>query len=164
LVVGAGEANSNAGAAYVYFGGATGTSTTPAQTLAGPGGANGYYGHSISSAGDLNGDGFADVVVGAFEVNSGTGAAYVYLGASGGLPSSPITIAGTGGFFALTLAGLGDANGDGFGDLGVGAETLNNGQGAAYVYYGNSGGLSTNPFETFASPAGPNGGFGSAIR
>ena len=60
-------------------------------------------GRSVSSAGDVNGDGFADVVVGARGNDAGgnaAGAAYVVFGAAGGLTAVDLDsiAAGTGGF------------------------------------------------------------------
>jgi hypothetical protein len=48
----------------------------------------------VSGAGDVNGDGFADVMMGAPLAN-GVGAAYLYLGAQSGLPTAPSVFHGT---------------------------------------------------------------------
>jgi hypothetical protein len=63
LAVGAQGAMSGTGQVYVYLGGTAGLATTPATTLTGPE-ANGAFGKSVASAGDVNGDGFADLAVG----------------------------------------------------------------------------------------------------
>jgi FG-GAP repeat len=76
------------GAAYVYLGGVGGLSTTPSITFQGPT-ANGEFGISVAGAGDVNRDGFADVIVGASGVNNSDGAAYLYLGSASGSPASP---------------------------------------------------------------------------
>jgi hypothetical protein len=84
------------------------------------------FGHAVAGAWDLNGDGYADVAVGARErmttVAAG-GAVHVYLG--GAMPDamSDVTIVGDVAQERLgtAVAGLGDVDGDGFADLGVGA-------------------------------------------
>jgi hypothetical protein len=143
VVVGAGGSNT----AYVYLGGATGLATTPT-TLRGPAGSS-YFGLSVASAGDVNRDGYADLVVGAF----GSNTAYVYLGGATGLATTPTTLTGPAGStsFGRSVASAGDVNGDGYADVVVGAYTSN----TAYVYLGGATGLATTP-TTLTGPAGSN--------
>jgi hypothetical protein len=151
VVVGPFDSPASAGTAYLYLGGPSGLSQT-AITLAGPGAPPGSktpffssYG-AVAGAGDVNGDGYADVVVGAEGVN----AAYVYLGGANGPSSSPFTLVGPGasmGQFGVSVAGAGDVNGDGFADIVVGAifENQSTGLGAAYVFLGTRNGPSSTP-------------------
>jgi hypothetical protein len=104
-------------------------------------------GLSVSSAGDFNGDGYDDVIVGAPYAASGDGEAYLIFGRSTGPPSSILdaldpadgfTLSGgfTGG--AGWDVSSGDVNGDGFGDLIVGAH-YEEYYGTAYVIFGKDG-------------------------
>lgn len=82
------------------------------------------FGIAISDAGDVNGDGVADVIVGAKGLfSSETGNAYVYSGADG---SNLYSLAGThvGDEFGAAVLGLGDVDGDGLGDFAIGAPTV----------------------------------------
>jgi len=117
---------------------------------------NGYFGKSVSSAGDVNGDGFEDILVGHYLYNNGEGAEgalHVYYGSEWGLSSAPDwTVMGPGyktylGYYVTS----GDFNGDGFSDVVGGADYASNGEteeGRAFAYYGHSdadGGLSDSP-------------------
>jgi hypothetical protein len=158
------------GAAYVIYGSAAGFAahTDIASLINGTAGfeVQGVartaeeFGHTVSSAGDLNGDGFDDFVVtdkfGHFNT-SDTASAYVVLGKAGGFP--PVTgnndgtfDDGTFGFILPTVVAgpnqflstsHGDINGDGFDDLIVGDTLLNDGAtyhtGKTYVVFGHSG-------------------------
>jgi hypothetical protein len=89
-------------------------------------------GYSVASAGDVDGDGFADVIVGDQE----RGSAYLYLGSPSGLNLAPETTLAQGrrdDGFGYAVAGLGDVDGDGFGDVLVGAGF---GRGCAYAFRG----------------------------
>jgi hypothetical protein len=106
----------------------------------------------VSSAGDVNGDGYADIVIGAQDLNNGYGAAYVYLGGAGGISTTPTTLPSPGrlyGDFGKSVAEGGDLNGDGFGDV------LIVGSNYVYVYWGGKDGVSPTP--TTLSPPAKNG-------
>jgi len=114
-------------------------------------------GASVSLAGDVNGDGFEDIIVGAKSNSAGgneAGAAYVVFGAAGGFSASvdaSSLAAGVGGFritgeFSGDYAGAavgaaGDVNGDGIDDFIVGATNAgaNGYNGAAFVVFGTNG-------------------------
>ena len=113
------------------------------------------YAMSVSSAGDVNGDGFDDLIVGARYANNLTGAAYVVFGhASGNVDLNHL--AATQGFAILGInprdgvgtqvSGIGDINGDGFDDVIVGAPGVDSGgndEGQAYVIFGKADGFAT---------------------
>jgi uncharacterized repeat protein (TIGR01451 family) len=113
-----------------------------------------YFGYAVATAGDVNGDGFSDVIVGAAWYDNGqndTGRAYVYLGSPSGLVSTPAWTASSdrpNSQFGAAVASAGDVNGDGFGDIIVGAVYYDNGQsdeGRAYLYLGSPAGLAASP-------------------
>ncbi|MBN1425307.1 FG-GAP repeat protein [Candidatus Fermentibacteria bacterium] len=133
----------DAGRAYV-FNGQTGvllhTLVSPnADTLS-------YFGYSVSGAGDVNADGYADLIVGAHYKDGGppyTGRAYVFSGQTGGLLYTLVSPnAQAVGFFGYSVSGAGDVNGDGFADVTVGAYLEDGGAvsaGRGYVFSGCTG-------------------------
>lgn len=141
VIVGA-DGYVSAGHAYIYFGGSS-MDNLPDVVLPGETGSTGSgssFGCSVASAGDVNKDGFDDVMVGAWQYNSGTGRAYVYYG-GGTMDSNPgITLTGevTGNWFGYSVASAGDVNNDGYDDLIVGAYGYNKQVGSAYIYFGGS--------------------------
>jgi hypothetical protein len=158
LLIGAPNRSSSTGRAYAYYGSPAALLTTPTTTLNNPNNAsNDYFGVSVASAGDVNGDGYADLVVGADGTANSQGSAYLYYGSATGLGTASGTTAGTvqrlnnpnnagGDFFGSSVASAGDVNGDGYADLVVGAYGTGNGgsqQGSAYLYYGSATGLGT---------------------
>jgi len=149
-----GDANYDAaladeGATFAWYGGpgALGANGTPANadwTVQG-GQFEDRLGWSVATAGDVNGDGFADVVVGVPFFDNGTtdgGEVVVHFGAAAGLALTPtVTIASNSDLAQLgaTVAAAGDVNGDGFGDLLAGGPAWSNnetGEGVAFVYLG----------------------------
>jgi hypothetical protein len=152
VIVGApGDNQDGVGRAFVYHGSAAGLATTPAWTGQG----DQYsedFGKAVATAGDVNGDGFSDVIVGAYGYASGQaneGRALVYLGSAAGLSTAAAWIAGGGqseARFGGSVSTAGDVNGDGYSDVIVGAFGYANGQaseGRAFVYHGSAAGLAT---------------------
>jgi hypothetical protein len=144
------------GRVYVYHGDSSGLSSSPNWT-AESNQAGACFGYSVSS-GDVNGDGYSDVIVGACYYDNGEtdeGRAYVYHGSSSGLSSSPDWTAESnraGACFGVAVASAGDVNGDSHSDVIVGAYRYTNGEtneGGAYVYNGSSSGLFTSPSWVF---------------
>lgn len=145
VVVGAYENDArgaNAGRAYVYFGGLV-MDTKPDLVLSGEA-AGDAFGYAVGGAGDVNRDGFADIIVGAYENSSrgaGAGRAYIFYGGAAPDASPDIVLNGesAGDRYGISVAGVGDVNGDGFDDVAVGAYQNDAGgidAGRAYVYYG----------------------------
>jgi hypothetical protein len=151
LVVGAREQDAY-GTVYVYYGTASGLDRSTEVVLSSPTAADADFGDSVASAGDVNGDGYDDLVVGARLDSSAAfeaGAAYLYPGAATGVSSSTATrlVASDGASFdaySETVAGAGDLDGDGYDDVIVGAPIQDGGganRGAAYVYFGSATGI-----------------------
>ncbi|MGH2669946.1 MAG: integrin alpha, partial [bacterium] len=166
LLVGAYGADPNgsySGASYVVFGRDTTQNPFPGSlNLASLDVTNGFRlngpaagdrsGRAVGSAGDVNGDGLADLLIGAYGAGpngSSSGASYVVFGRDTAFPESlDLSILdGTNGFrlngvaagdlSGLAVSGAGDVNGDGLADLLIGAPRGGlNGAGASYVVFG----------------------------
>jgi len=145
LIIGAYFADPNgisqAGSAFV-FSGADGSQLFRFDGSA----ASDLLGNSVSGAGDVDGDGFADLIVGAFAADPGgladAGSAFVFSGADG---SQLFRFDGSAASDLLgnSVSGAGDVDGDGFADLIVGARQADpNGlgnAGSAFVFSGADG-------------------------
>ena len=172
LIVGArygDDGGTKAGEAYVVFGNPDGTPPRVVD-LTNLGAGDGFIiqgdmagdqaGRSVSGAGDVNGDGFADLIVGARYGDDGdnnAGEAYVVFGGPEGIPTRVVDLtelAAGDGFIiqgdapgdlaGYSVSGAGDVNGDGFADLIVGARFGDDGgdfAGEAYVVFGKEGGF-----------------------
>jgi len=173
VIIGAPDADpngSNSGSSYVVFGSSAGFASFLA--LSALDGSNGFRldgaaaydfsGHSVSAAGDVNGDGIGDVIIGAYEAspngNSYSGSSYVVFGSSAGFASS-LALSGLDGSNGFRLDGVvagdhsgrsvsaaGDVNGDGIRDVIIGADGADlNGSnsGSSYVVFGASTGFAS---------------------
>lgn len=151
--------------AYVVFGKGTGfSSNVDLDSLDGSNGyklvgfSGDYYQLTIDAAGDVNGDGIDDVIIGDYGANNYGGESFVVFGQTG--PHGPTfdvsALDGTNGFRLVgssneysgtSVAGAGDVNGDGFDDLLVGApQRTAYGVyyvGASYLIFGGSDGFSS---------------------
>jgi F0F1-type ATP synthase epsilon subunit len=168
LIVGATLADSNgssSGSSYVVFGKAdwTGYATVNLSTLDGAtgfrldgGAVSDFSGKAVSSAGDINGDGFADLIVGAYLADPGSidgaGSSYVVFGKADWTGYATVNLSSLNGTTGFRLDGGltgdnsgesvsdgGDINGDGFGDLIVGAfkaDPNGTSSGSSYVVFG----------------------------
>src|SRR5262245_19461914 len=111
-------------------------------------------GISAAAAGDVNGDGYGDVIVGGWLYDAGQideGAAFVFLGSASGIADADPTTAATqiesnqiSAGLVSSVAGAGDVNGDGYADVIVGAGGYDAGEdteGAAFVFLGSASGI-----------------------
>jgi hypothetical protein len=141
------------GLAFVFLGATDGLTLTHRLTLTvnQPGA---QFGIAVRYAGDVNNDGYADIVIGApgFDIpgTPDVGAAFVYYGSTDGISTTYSTLYGNqnGSRFGAAVAGAGDVNNDGHDDIIVGAQyysqTITN-EGAAFVYLGSPTGILTVP-------------------
>ena len=170
LIVGAYLNNAggvDAGRAYIYFGGVS-MDTTADVTLTGAATGD-QFGRSVSSAGDVNGDGYSDVIVGARWNNAGgsnAGRAYVYFGGAGMDDTADVILTGAAASdeFGNSVSSAGDVNGDGYGDVIVGAYLNDAGAtnaGGAYVYFGGS--PMNNVADVLLTGAAANDNFGISV-
>jgi len=136
---------SNTGKAYLFTGSPSGA-MTPTASFVGTGGAN-YAGRGLDGAGDVDGDGYDDLLVGAdgnSAAGTNAGAAYLIYGpvtGDMGLGVSDVTFTGegSGDRAGLSVAGAGDMDGDGYDDLLIGAYNasyLGIDSGKTYLIYG----------------------------
>ena len=174
MIIGARAADPNgslSGETYIVFGSATGFGAS--LDLADLSGANGFVingegandrsGRAVSSAGDVNGDGIDDLLIGANRAENGaagadSGIAYVVFGSAAGFGASlelsgidgtngfAISGVNAGDFAGFTVANAGDFNGDGIDDILIGAPSDGAAgvPGMAYMVYGTAAGFAAN--------------------
>ena len=163
IIIGAPSSNSGTGLSYVVFGSDTGFGDSLDLVITLING-NGFVlsgiddgdlsGTSVSSAGDINGDGIDDIIIGAPNANSSSGESYVVFGSDGGFSAIVAldTLDGSNGFVikgiasgdlsGTSVSGAGDINGDGIDDLVIGAPDANTASGESYVVFGAIGDFS----------------------
>ena len=171
---------SNKAQLFVYLGGPDGLPATPSQTIAGPPGNYFDLGMSLASAGDVNGDGYADALVGTWggttsTVGFASDLVFIYLGGPNGLAASPATTLlglyggkgdpvagncpapGSKGcdFFGGLVGPAGDVDLDGYADVAVAAQIPSPSGSSSnyiYVYGGTPTGVSTTATATLGGP------------
>ncbi|MCA9283741.1 MAG: FG-GAP repeat protein [Phycisphaerales bacterium] len=155
---GCGGSPSDAGRAYFYNGSSGALLPSPCSPNEE---SAGRFGISVAGVPDANGDGRGDILVGAWLEDPGAspqsaGRAYLYSGNGAGLlhelvsPNEELS-----GNFGVSVSGVKDRDGDGRGDLVVGAQ----GEERAYVFSGSTGSL----LETFTYPNASTGQYGYAV-
>ena len=205
LIIGALEANPNgvnsAGESYVVFGQDTsvsGSSFSASLDLSSLDGSNGFVingidsgdfsGRSVSSAGDVNGDGIADIIIGASTAdpngNLSAGESYVVFGRNttdGGVSFAASfdlsSLDGSNGFVingidvndrsGWSVSSAGDVNGDGIDDIIIGASTSatgNSNAGESYVIFGQDTSVSGSSFSANFDLSSLDGGDGFIIN
>lgn len=122
------------------------------------------FGDSMANAGDVNHDGLDDLIVGApywSEGESTEGAVFLFLGRPEGLSTGTVAMADakiqsnhSTARFGTSVASAGDVNGDGYGDVAIGAGGWTNGQaaeGAAFIVLGGPTGLPSGGIEVVST-------------
>lgn len=166
-----------AGSLYVVFGKSTFSnidlaSTSSTEFISIAGAAENYYSGVIDKAGDINGDGYGDVVIGAYKADVGSqdmaGTVYVLLGKAS-LSNIDLATSSSSYGFKITginsydyagyaVSGAGDVNNDGYDDIIISVPGADpNGKtdsGAVYIIFGNNRVLSDVNLLTFSSSQG----------
>jgi hypothetical protein len=156
-----GAINNSKKVVYAFYGSAQGLSNAPDQVIKSPS-KNSSFGFSISTAKDVNNDGFDDVIVGAKRYDDGNksnvGKTYVYYGSSQGLGQTPDWTAegeSTGNQLGFRVSQAGDVNDDGYDDVMISAvDPTSTEKAKVKVYLGSSSGLRQTSFSTVYSEQG----------
>jgi hypothetical protein len=148
LPVGAPNYNSYDGRLYIFYGNGSRLASASANTantiISGVAADSGFGYYNI---GDLNGDGFADLIATSYDYGGGNGRVYIFYGRAGYIPTVSSTAAdhviNGEGIFAYfgSYPALADLNADGYDDLVVGAPRYNIATSKTYIFYGSASGI-----------------------
>jgi Ca2+-binding RTX toxin-like protein len=160
VILGAPQGDGGAGVSYVVFGSASGAASVDLSVLQGVDGfslhgvsAGDIAGHSVASAGDVNGDGIDDMIIGAPQAQGQAGDSYVVFGTTEGFDADVAlgSLDGSNGFIlrghglsGVMVASAGDVNGDGFDDVIISQQLTGDPPHAgsmAYVMFGKASGF-----------------------
>jgi hypothetical protein len=160
IIIGAPSISKYAGQSYVVFGSKKAyPQPFGVQNLNGSNGfiINGvqdysYSGSSVSSAGDVNGDGIDDIIIGAPSASNNAGQSYVVFGSKSGFPQifNLVNLDGRNGFTingkpsdwsGISVSRAGDINHDGIVDIIIGAYGFSSDAGKSYVVFGSKVGF-----------------------
>ena len=139
------------GIVYLYRGSSSGLATTASWSAEG-GVAQTTFGYSVDGAGDVNGDGYDDVIIGAPYYANGQaseGRAVIYWGSSSGLGSSAgwsVESQQTSALMGWSVAGAGDVDNDGYADVVIGIPSWDGGhknEGRVSIFLGGPSGPGT---------------------
>lgn len=152
---------SGMGVAYIFYGGSSGVSATNSTMADHSITGQGRMGYT-SAMGDVNGDGFGDLVIGASDYAGLQGITYIFHGSTSGITTTTaasadliLNYAGSN-EFGYSVA-VGDVNGDGYDDLANGAYRVGGFSGLAFIYYSTgAGGISSVAGTTISGPGGSN--------
>lgn len=136
--------------ANCFYGSATGPSALPSWSiLTVTIQYESHFGTHLANAGDVNNDGYDDVLIGAHMYDNGQideGKVFLYKGGPSGISAtSSWSQESNVNYYLLgsQVQGLGDMNDDGYDDVAISAENFSSGNGRVYLYKGNAGGLAT---------------------
>ncbi|HPG40896.1 MAG TPA: FG-GAP-like repeat-containing protein [bacterium] len=97
------------------------------------------FGSCMAPAGDVNNDGYDDIIIAAADEHTGSGPVYLFFGsaAMNNAADAIMSEAEANNCFGCSIAGIGDVNNDGYADIAIGASGANQQAGIVYLYFGN---------------------------
>jgi hypothetical protein len=137
-----------------YNGTATGINTIPSAQIESDQ-AFASLGYDVAAAGDVNNDGYDDVIAGAYRYDNGEGdegAAFIYHGSAAGIITTPAALLDCDlpvSYFGISVRDAGDFNSDGYDDVIVGASLFSHGspsEGSTFLFKGTASGINTIPY------------------
>jgi hypothetical protein len=137
-----------AGKAYLYLGGASGVSTSQQPMIF-------MGGSGVGSAGDINGDGFGDIVSDNLAYQSGPAGGPSPFGSRAALTNPDGASSGA--------TGLGDINGDGYADVATTNDGYMDCLGRVYIYFGSAPGLTSTQLPIILTGPDNDGEFGISV-